>query len=81
MLLFDKKNWINEEIVIDVTRPAVQCCMKMDNTTELWMTKYIIGEIFSSDRANLYKNLSDQAVNHFFPKNGEKKILVQLCAQ
>ena len=27
----------------------------LDNTTELWMTKYIIGEIFSSDGATLYK--------------------------
>ena len=34
----------------------------LDNTTELWMTKYIIGEIFSSGGATLYKNLSDQTV-------------------
>ena len=34
----------------------------LDNTTELYMTKYIIGEIFSSDGATLYKNPSDQAV-------------------
>ena len=34
----------------------------LDNTTELWMTKYIIGEIFSSGRATLYKNPSDQTV-------------------
>ena len=33
-----------------------------DNTTELWMTKYIIGEIFSSGGAIWYKNLSDQTV-------------------
>ena len=33
-----------------------------DNTTELWMTKYIIGEIFSSGGATLYKNPSDQTV-------------------
>ena len=32
----------------------------LDNTTELWMTKYIIGEIFSSGGATLYKNPSDQ---------------------
>ena len=32
----------------------------LDNTTELWMTKYIIGEIFSSIGATLYKNPSDQ---------------------
>ena len=37
----------------------------LDNTTELWMTKYIIGEIFSSDEATLYKNLSDQIVTHY----------------
>ena len=34
----------------------------LDNTTELWMTKYIIGEIFCSGRATLYKNPSDQTV-------------------
>ena len=34
----------------------------LDNTTELWMTKYKIGEIFSSGRATLYKNHSDQTV-------------------
>ena len=27
----------------------------LDNTTELWMTKYIIGEILSSGGATLYK--------------------------
>ena len=36
----------------------------LDNTTELWMTKYIIGEIFSSGRATFYKNPSDQTVPH-----------------
>ena len=34
----------------------------LDNTTELWMTKYIIGEIFSSSGATLHKNSSDQTV-------------------
>ena len=34
----------------------------LDNTTELWMTKYIIGEIFSSSGATFYKNPSDQTV-------------------
>ena len=34
----------------------------LDNTTELWMTKYIIGEISSSGGATLYKNPSDQTV-------------------
>ena len=36
----------------------------LDNTSELWMTKYIIGEIFSSGRATLYKNPSDQTVTN-----------------
>ena len=35
----------------------------LDNTTELWMTKYIIGEIFSSGGATLYRNPSDQTVD------------------
>ena len=34
----------------------------LDNTTELWMAKYIIGEFFSSGGATLYKNPSDQTV-------------------
>ena len=34
----------------------------LDNTTELWMTKYIIGEFSSSGGATLYKNPSDQTV-------------------
>ena len=34
----------------------------LDNTTELCMTKYIIGEIFSSGGATLYKNPSNQTV-------------------
>ena len=34
----------------------------LDNTTELWMTKYIIGEIFCSVGATLYKKTSDQTV-------------------
>ena len=34
----------------------------LDNTTELWMTKYIISEICSSGGATLYKNLPDQTV-------------------
>ena len=41
-------------------------------TIELYMTKYIIGEIFSSGGATLYKNPSDQTVpiysNFFFFK-------------
>ena len=35
-----------------------------DNTTKLWMTKYIIGEIFSSGRATLYKDPPNQTVHH-----------------
>ena len=35
----------------------------LDNTTELYMTKYIIGEILGSGGATLYKNLSDQTVS------------------
>ena len=41
----------------------------LDNTTELWMTKHIIGEIFSSGGATLYKNPSDQTVNSFTVAN------------
>ena len=39
-------------------------CNILDNNTELYipMTKYIIGEIFSSGRATLYKSPSDQTV-------------------
>ena len=49
----------------------------LDNTTEFWMTKYIIGEIFSSGRATLYKNPSDQTVKnnntYFDGKNNKIK--------
>ena len=41
----------------------------LDNTTELSITKYIIGEFFSSTRATLYKNLPDQTV--YNEKEGE----------
>ena len=34
----------------------------LDNTTELWMTKYIIGEFLSCGGATFYKNPSDQTV-------------------
>ena len=33
-------------------------------TIELYMTKYIIGEIFSSGGETLYKNPSDQTVSY-----------------
>ena len=38
----------------------------LDNATELWMTKCIIGEIFSSGGSTLYKNPSDQTVIIYF---------------
>ena len=34
----------------------------LDNTTELYMIKYTFVEIFSSGRATLYKNPSDQTM-------------------
>ena len=40
----------------------------LDNTTELRMTKYIIGEIFSSGGATLYNNPSEQTVMYYFIK-------------
>ena len=39
----------------------------LDNNTELYMTKYIIVEIFSSGGATLYKNPSDQTVQGVSP--------------
>ena len=56
----------------------------LDNTTELWMTKYIIGEIFSSGGATLYKNHSDQTVYYILflheikKKNNNRKFYVKL---
>ena len=41
----------------------------LDNTTELWMTKYIIGEIFSSGGATLYKNPSAQQADLLYRLN------------
>ena len=52
-------------IIIDTDKQSQNGTMIinfLDNTTELWMTKYIIGEIFSSGGATLYKNPSDQTV-------------------
>ena len=37
----------------------------LDNTTELYMAKYIISEIFSSGGTTLYKNPSDQTVRSY----------------
>ena len=50
----------------------------LDNTTELWMRKYIIGEIFSSGGATLYKNPSDQTVigSDFL---NSKKLIIMHC--
>ena len=41
----------------------------LDNTTELYKTKYIIDEIFSSGGATLYKNPSDQTVSGIKSQN------------
>ena len=38
----------------------------LDNTTELWMTKYIIGEIFSSSGAALHRNPFYQIVARLY---------------
>ena len=51
----------------------------LDNTTELWMTKYIIGEIFSSSGTTLYKNHSDQtALDYTFVDSLSKEFRVDL---
>ena len=52
----------------------------LDNTTELWMTKYIIGEIFSSGGTTFYKNPSDQTVTFdiLLPLRPVQKWLVRL---
>ena len=52
-------------IIIDIDKQGQNGTMIfniLDNTTELWITKYIIGEIFSSGGATLYKKPSDQTV-------------------
>ena len=36
----------------------------LENTTELWITKYLNSGIFSSGGATLYKNPSDQTVRY-----------------
>ena len=53
----------------------------LDNTTELWMTKYIIGEIFSSSGATLYNNHTDQNVSqtvlyYVFVTGGQKPLCI-----
>ena len=56
-------------IIIDIDKQGQNGTMIfniLDNTTELWMTKYIIDEIFSSGGATLYKKPSDQTVSSFF---------------
>merc|ERR1712016_453886 len=50
-------------------------------TTELWMTKYIIGEIFSSGGATLYKNLSDQTVLSEFLTSLSKVLTLWHCVK
>ena len=44
-------------------------------TIELYMTKYKIGEIFSSGGATLYKNPSDQTVKYQYNEKADKKKL------
>ena len=64
-------------IIIDIDRQGqngTTIFNILDNTTELWMTKYIIGEIFSSGGATLYKDPSDQTV-----KDREKKNMSLIC--
>ena len=50
----------------------------VDNTTELWMTKYIIDEIFSSGGATLYKNPSYQTVNKYHQKFCEMLLRLEI---
>ena len=49
----------------------------LDNTTDLWMTKYIIGEIFSCGGATLYKNPSDQTVIYPYYAIAKKMCQIQ----
>ena len=52
-------------IIIDIDSQGengTMICNSLDNTTELYMIKYIFGEIFSFGGATLYKNPSDQTV-------------------
>ena len=49
----------------------------LDNTTELWITTYIIDEFFSSSGATLYKNPTDQTVGHSVIGNGQGGLLAQ----
>ena len=41
----------------------------LDSTTELYLIKYTFSEIFSSGRATLYKNPSDQTVSTVVKKS------------
>ena len=53
-------------IIIDIDKQDQNGTMIfniLDNATELWMTKYIFGETFSSGGATLYKNPSDLTVS------------------
>ena len=52
----------------------------LDNTTELWVTNYIIGDFFSSGGATLYKNSSDQTVLYIFKQTGDY-VNKQKCKQ
>ena len=56
----------------------------LDNTTELYMEKYILGEISSFGGATLYKNPSDQTVYsvfYFTEKNNDDKNIRNLPAR
>ena len=51
-------------IIIDIDKQGQNTSFNiLDNATELWMTKYIFGETFSSGGATLYKNPSDLTVS------------------
>ena len=55
----------------------------LDNTTELYMIKYIFGEIFSSGGAILYKNPSDQTVEWGFLRKSKilaNRIVLGKCS-
>ena len=53
----------------------------LDNTTELWMTKHLTGEIFSSGGATLYKNPSDQTVLSSSNNSYLQKLFLKLWLQ
>ena len=54
---FEKTDFYSIKLVILI---IINIFNILDNTTELWMTKYIIGQIFSSGGGTLSKKPSDQ---------------------